>query len=374
MSESKTGEISELQINSPESWENAKAYAAIMGAVPASFSATIRMLVIGHLKNEDSWKARFQVIRLLNGPTMKSIFYHAAKTFRSKELEQNPKMGVRELVQLFKPLDLAGLLAVIYLYRRSHKIISKKESFAELSAQLCAEADIGGHLGDAIPSIGFGTGLLIGSIRYLALAPFINHDEDGYNRYLRHLKRQEGASLDLIYEASRWNCTSLQVASILLQSTGFGVEVAQGVVNGLDPRLTIHDVPDKDQYRVKITKVWIDSLKTTGEQPNLKMRGEFYPLKDALDLLQAQSSEIRSSGSKYSWLTRGKDDLKEEDYPHLYPKKKEGASEAAPAAAQAQEKVPVTYPNELLEFFSEAELQQMTQAQIDEMVKQVEIG
>src|SRR5690606_3282047 len=109
--------IHSVEINTAKSWENALSYSALIGAIPSSFTSTIRSLIVDHLRNNGSLSASslYQVSRLLRGPSTSAMLYYAAKTFREEELQRLDKIHTKALIKLFGPFDLAAIIAVIYL-------------------------------------------------------------------------------------------------------------------------------------------------------------------------------------------------------------------------------------------------------------------
>jgi hypothetical protein len=306
---SKMGDEESSDIATETIWENARAYASLLGVVPSSFSSLVRLLVRqGSDISSLDFKTIAQTERLLKGPTSRSMFFFCAKTFRELELDNKSDVTLRELVAMFSPFDLASLISLLYLYRRSEKLCKDDEAWASISSNISSLSEIGGYVGDAIPSIGLGTGLFVGCLREIALCTVGHHDPAGYQAYIRHLQdtKQE---LDLDFELQRWSTSSLQIASTLLQSMGFGVDMSEGIVFGLDPRVSIAEITDDASYRLKITRVWIDSMLETGEQPTISLRGEYYPLKEAMDRLQVVSKAVQSDGPRFSWLTADPESL-----------------------------------------------------------------
>ncbi|MCB0353981.1 MAG: hypothetical protein KDD64_10665 [Bdellovibrionales bacterium] len=306
------------EINSQKSWEIARAYAAKVGEIPAAFTSSIRMLLVDQVKNNKKISVgnQTQTALLLNSPSFKAMFYFAVKTFRDDELAAVTKVTRRTLPSLFEPLDLACIMGISFLFRRCRKKAAP-DLFDPLVERTQRDVNIGGYLGDAIPKIGLGYGILVGGIRYLSEAAFMLHDPEGYRRY-HNVREKKGVRFDLDLEVSRWGCTSLQVGSVLLQTLGFGIEFAESFVYGLDPRISDEATTDPNVYRVKISDIWITSLATEGSAPNITHRGAYYPLENDLETLLKLIQIEPLRGRPEAWLTKSKDELNENSAPELF--------------------------------------------------------
>ena len=75
-------------------------------------------------------------------------------------------------------------------------------------------------------------------------------------------------------------------------------------------------------------------MQNTGVAPDLRHRGEYYPLKEVLDRLVSQVEKVRSNGSLFRWLDKNKEDVSPEKTPQLFPK---GAEPAAAGTAEGAE-------------------------------------
>lgn len=308
----------EETVDTAKSWENAQAYAALLGNVPSSFSSTVRTLVNEHDKNnrELSYQVASRCERLLKGPKTRSMFYFGSLTFRESTLRGRDEVTLRDLVLLYEAFDIASMIAMIYLYRRVRHLCKEDAGWDELSNKLQKFGELGGYVGNAIPAIGLGTGMLIGSIRYIALATLLHHDNNGFNMYMKHLD-SAGGEADFDFELKRWNCSSLQIASVIMQSIGYGVDIPKGIVFGLDPAVEIENIIEDAPYRIKIAEVWMHSLIDSGEQPSIPMRGNYYPLKEDYEDLKRLSSQVISSGPRFNWLEVDEDDVENATNPFL---------------------------------------------------------
>ncbi len=305
------------ELNTPKSWEVARAYADKIGEMPFAFTSSIRMLLVDEKETGEMTNANAtQAALLLNSPSLKAMFYFAAKTLAPDKVEETKYISKRKLAAFFSPYELASLLAMAFLFRRCRKR-SKNDLFENLVFNIQRDVNIGAFVGQAIPHIGVGWGIMIGGIRHLAETAFLLHDSDGYGKYSRH-RAKLNVSFDIDFEVSRWGCTSMQVASVLLQSLGFGVELAESLVIGLDPRTPEEEIKEDRFYRVKITRLWIDTLIETGEIPQITHRGNYYPLESNLTVLFEKLQTEPTRGTDQAWLTKSKSDITPDKVPSLY--------------------------------------------------------
>ena len=318
-------------LNTPESWDAARRYAAQLSTVPASFQTTIRTLSSEHVagNKSESQASYFNVGRLVKSQSVKAALYFASRTYHAEVIQPKAFLSDRDLVNLYQPGDLAALFAVLYVYRKAQRVCTNDE-WQFITKMLHDQADIAAFIGGAIPRMGLSLGLILGALRPVGFAFIAKLKEKDFREYRRYLKTK-GIFSDLAEEQQRFGCTAIQVASILVQSTGFGIPFADALTRGA----TTFDVYDKtlegEALAVKTLDVWLQSMINTGNAPDLRHRGEFYPLKEVLDRLLSQVERVRSNGSLFAWLDKNKDDISPEKTPQLF--QKDAAPSAAPEAA-----------------------------------------
>ena len=291
-----------------QGWEEAREIAANFGAIPSLFSACIRGLMTDSKEGSGmSRGTRHSLKVLMLGGNFRAAIYHAGLTFRPDQTDEKAFKTPEGVTKAFKLDELAYLTALLFSYRRMQKLCATKHSdrWPDISRAVILESEVGGHLGLAIPKIGFGWGILIGSIRNLAMGLLLVSKPKEFHKY-RIDQKVKKSEFDLSYEREVWGCTHLQVASIILQTLGMGVNLAQAMELGFDAALS--NSLATDVYRVRITREWISALLKTGKAPEMTHRGDFYPLRPELDKLTAAAQEIVSSGSAYEWLEKGKAD------------------------------------------------------------------
>jgi hypothetical protein len=300
---------------SPESWEQAKRMAGLVGEIPSVFSTCIRFFRIDAERNKGilTPSSRYCFARLIDSPSMSAALYFAARTYRATSLLSLPELRPRDLMDLFKADELAAIVAALYLQRRIERGCPATE-WINLLPNMTLYSEVGGHVGQAIPKIGFAFGLLLGTFRHLTLALMMGIDEKKFIAYRRHLKFT-GAPFELSMEQQLWGTTHPQLASMLLQVMGLGTGYFEAVVAGLYPGKIQDTTQTEHAYLGRVTALWIDTLVATGSIPNIVHRGQYYPLGTELDVLLSTVASLRKEGSQFRWLTRNRADLG----PHLDP-------------------------------------------------------
>ena len=298
-------------------WVIGSKYAQLLGAAPSSFTTLIRGLVNDQSKNnnEISFHNQQSMVRFLRGESMQAPFYYILKTFKSEMLKGSP-IAPRDVVTAFKPFELAACLALLYTYRRVRGLVKDEQEWKYLSEPVHPRSELGAFVGQAITNIGPGTGMLAGSIGFLARAAFLLHDQKGYIDYRRHLKKHDLLA-DLEYELKRWGCTYSNVAAHILISLGFSKETAIPFGLGLGLSELPKESNSQYTYAVKLVEVWTTALLDNGRPPEIRHSGNFYPVASALQLLTEQAGYIKSSGSHFHWLERQKKDINPESTPEF---------------------------------------------------------
>lgn len=307
-SKSKVSTPRAAQAFSYETWEEARRVASKIGAIPSPFTTCIRFLRRDLQNNSESLSQEsvYWINQFLRSPTFKAPLYYGALSFFPDKLELELDLAPKTFIRLYSLPGLIHALCAIYLSKRIQTSCDETE-FKKLAKGLLAESEIAVAVGQALPRVGFPMALLLGTLRQLSRAVFLIVDKSGYIAHIRAV-RSKGVAYDLADETLRWRCNHVQVASILLQILGIGVETGTAIVNGLSAELSEMENLSEEARKVLVCDCWIQSLLKTGKEPDISHRGEFYPNKTSLEKLIRTASEIRKSGSKESWLLRGRED------------------------------------------------------------------
>ncbi|RIL10439.1 MAG: hypothetical protein DCC75_04345 [Proteobacteria bacterium] len=308
------------EYGTPESWEEAKEISSLAANIPNSFSTTIRFL----RNDAETRKAeqglspasKFALGRLVRSPSFLSPLYFAALTFKPDKLTEMKGVTANHLIGIFGADELAAIVSLVYLYRRIRKGCDQ-EQWNFVDSSIIAQVDLGGFIGQSMERIGLSYGILASGMEHLATLMYLGVDKNGFIKYRRSLKKK-GVSFDQVEEQQMWGCTHSQIASILTQPLGLGKVVGNALTQGLAPMdKGAIDSLSSEAYGVYIIAVWREALLKTGKPPDIAHKGQFYPRPDALNQLLERAQEIRSSGSKYSWLSKGKEDISPEKTPQL---------------------------------------------------------
>lgn len=325
------------QIESAHSWEEARRIGSLIGDVPSSFSSVLRFIRQDADKGstELGKYARFGLSRLLKSDSFVSPLFYAARVFCPDKVEDGSSLTRQKIGSLFTPKDLCVLIALSYLFRKI-RAGCPAEEWVFIEELLNQHSFVGGMVGSAIPTIGLADGLLSGSIRMLSQAMFLGIDKVNYPKYRREMKRK-GVLCDLETEQQIWQCTHAQIASILIQPFGFGIQASEQLLSGLSFGLENAQSLPKPVVAQRTLWLWIEALLKTGKQPDISHRVDLFPNKTDLDNLLASVTQFKSDPGQFVWISRGKADISPETTPSLFPAKVEKI--AAPVEEVATEVV-----------------------------------
>ncbi len=301
----------------PESWEYARAFAGSLGSLPSSFTSVIRLLVTDFDKDPSSLSqyGSFFCTRLLRTPSVQAPYFNAIR-FLKPQLLTNPSKAftTKNFLGAFGGYEHAVFLATIFLHRHCRNLCNAS-LLQDVTHRLQRGLNLGWLIGNAIPSIGPGAGLLLGGFRVLGFLPFIKHDADGFSNYWSHLN-SNGLDLDLNYEFQRWQCNSLQVALMMGQQLGFGIPRVVPLMKAItttSPLLTAEDA----ERAFRVIDVWMESIVKLHSAPAIPLPPKYYPNKSELDSLLKRSSDALD-GLESEWLTKVPADITPKTAPQLF--------------------------------------------------------
>lgn len=308
-----------VEKNSPESWENSRSYSALLGDVPASFSSTTRSLVLDVEKRGGklSPASKFLALRLLKGKNLKAPFYFAAALLRERELSTKNTVTDNDLLALFKPDEIAALFAVIYLYKKAKKFCDPTE-WGFIAPALMRSVDAASMVGAAIPNVGLAAGVFAGAMQHIAISTFLRYNIKHFTEYRRSIKSRS-TLFDIDKQMEYYGCTSPQIASIFIQSVGFGVTYSTAYALAFSDGKLI-DKTDPSSSPFKVVELWMNSILSTGQIPQVVHDSKFYPPDKASIDWFMQKLQKFSEGKDVTnhWLERGKEDISPELTPQLY--------------------------------------------------------
>lgn len=214
-------EMKNLESEARLGWQAAEELLRPFGAVAANFSEAIRLLVhhyeVG--SNRLPLSAENHIIRLLRNGTIKATYYYLTKEYRPEVLKPGKLIDAKEFFEAYTPFEHAVILAYCYLSRNLSRK-TDKDDWAYVENPLYEALTTGGIIGNGVPEIGLGFGLLSRGLRYLAFAPFLRENRRGFKDYRIHLKSKDLA-YDIPYEEREFQTNSIQIAAIILERMGF---------------------------------------------------------------------------------------------------------------------------------------------------------
>ncbi len=201
-------------------WRAASELLKPFGPVAANFTEAIRTLVGGFERGSTLFNGtQNHIIRLLKNNTVKATYFFFSKQFRPEILEGKKHISEKDIFLVYTPIDHAAIISLCYLFKTLSRKIDKEE-WEYVQTPLYEALSIGACVGLTIPDVGLGIGLLSSGIRYLALAPLLRENRRAFKEYRQHLKAKDLA-FDNQFEERLWQCTSTQVAAIMLERMGF---------------------------------------------------------------------------------------------------------------------------------------------------------
>lgn len=209
-------------INNAESWSFARRYATLLGPIPSSVSGAIKTLWAAHEESLSSGELEITsrlvmaVKRVDRSAVLKTPLYFAAqKLFPEKFSETVEDDTSKALLHILGPGMFASLLGLIYMHRRYNKV-TPKEEWEQLSKEYVLAMEYGLTLGQRVAALDPATCMLVGGIRYAALATYLMRDKKSYAGY-----RNLGKDFDVEFELERWGCDHGQIAGHILKALGF---------------------------------------------------------------------------------------------------------------------------------------------------------
>jgi hypothetical protein len=301
-------------------WDEASEILAPFGQIAANFSEAVRMLSTSHIKGgELDLGGRNHIARLLKNDTLKATYYYFAKQFKP-QLFQTPsgKLSNSELLNGFSPIDHAAVLSLCYLFKNLSRRIDNDE-WEYVKTPLYEALFIGGNIGLAINEVGLGIGLLTRGIRYLAFAPLLKDDRKAFKEYRQHLKSRDIA-FDSDFEFKTWRCTTVQIASLLLERIGFPRSTA--LQFGYAANKSAPPEPDSTfglPFRIAecLTEGFMEGNEIPEVAPDWVGEAIKFSPQVRGNLLIALR-ESHEEEKKIEWLNKGSSDLSPEATPELF--------------------------------------------------------
>jgi hypothetical protein len=296
-----------------EAWNRGMQAVDALGRIPPVFTHAVRALILEEARcpYEDlSSGTEHLLARLIHSPTLKSTLYHAAITYYDDISPELMRMNSRDILQVFRRSDLAVIIAARFFYARIVMRLSGQQR-AVLDELISVDGDLGGHIGCCVPDLTPGYGIFIGVLAPLAPLLLVLNSPD------KEVRKDPCQALLYTHEQqlAQYGGNGLHVLAAMLQKMGFGMDWTNGLIKVWNrcfasPQDSYQwDEADEIGSRLHITKIWFDSLKATGQTPIIELPNQFIPRRDAMNRLLGLTEELSNNGSRFHWLSRGKDDI-----------------------------------------------------------------
>jgi hypothetical protein len=299
-----------IEPGSIESWNNAQEFAAILPPINTLFSGCVRTLwpptasfTPGELVR------RFPFDAIFKNASVKSLLYHAAVALGRHDPAEDDQITGLKLVDMFDFRELTSVLMISYLDTALRKL-TDESTWKTSAGEIDLHTEVGALIGEAIPAIGVGCGMMVPAIRLFAIALFSRKDLRGYKAYMRELHKNE-MLFDLRYEESKWGCNHLQISSILLQICGFGVNAPSGMLLGSEVGHLVKVVAANDEMLAwSHSRQWLEALLQRERAPvGVDEKGKFFPSEEGLNSLQKKIDNLSGKPSTFNWRRKRREDL-----------------------------------------------------------------
>lgn len=296
---------------SPESWEYARGYAGVFGTVPSSFTSVIRSLMSEHSAGlaQTAGNNKYFVLRLLKSPSLLAPLYFASEVYNPEVLTQNGPTPADQLIKGFSPFELACILGLVYIVRKVQGLVDPEE-FKYVIDPVIPNANVAFAIGRTITAVGVGTALIEATIIPLAVCAFAKHDLKGFKEYRREVMKKLSGKWNPDLEVERWGCNHIQIASVLLQTLGFGITRSNALVAALSSKSELGSLEEVNLSRdFRMATLWREAISTTYAAPTVPLPPKYYPTKAAQDNAVSMIKDVLGDEDACRWLFKGKDDL-----------------------------------------------------------------
>jgi|GEM_PF-5602528 len=368
------------EAQSPGSYEVARARCQALGAFPWTFVSCNRLLLEDYRLGSEKFSPQtcYELKRLLKSPSALSSLYTFVRTYYPGRFSRGEIYGPLALAKLLDPLTLAAALSLMYLYKRAKRMCPKDE-WAWLAEKWEKGADLGWRVGNALPEIGTGCGMLGEGVLYAALALFLCSRNSPFAQYKRHLI-QNKLRFDPAMEHKLFGCTSVQVASLIVTGFGFGSVIAGGFAQGFSAIWGSSSRLAAEAKRFCLLNQWLHVLRDPAKRASLISLKPGSPEELVFKELTARVEASKEEEFPSPWLRKGKDDFQLAEMPGLAleevesSKVAEAMEEPPPSPPQAEEKglpVKCSYadlPPELQELVTPEEFKQLEHLPLEQVI------
>jgi hypothetical protein len=315
-----TDTFSHLDDDAKLGWKAAGELIRPFGPVAANFSEAIRLLVAAHYSDDPqaSLAGQNHVVRLIKNETIKATYYFFSKQFKPDLLSGKRPVTEKDFFQAFSPIDHAAILTFCYLFKTLGKKIEGDE-WDYVQTPLYEALAIGGRVGQSIKDIGLGLGLLARGVRYLAFATFMRENRKAFKEYRQHLKAKD-IPFDTAFEENLWQCSSIQIAGLLLERMGYPRAVGLQLVAACE-RSSATSADMKFGVPFRMAECLIDAYMEGHEIPTTTpawVGKEIDLPAEVRGTLLAALNQVLDQTDRIEWLSKSSADISESNTPELF--------------------------------------------------------
>jgi hypothetical protein len=338
-----------------QSWQLARQVSNSIKPLPIAFTSSVRLLICDQLGNKGTIRpvTKFQVARIFRSNSFKAMLYYATKDLYPAAVKDKPFVSTGDMMALYSPADLASLIGMYVMYKKVRRLVDEQE-WKQFKYDLNKQIFIGGQIGISIPKIGVGAGILTASMALLSLATLYSAEPKAFANYRRQLQKNSFKQ-DPKQEIEIWGCSSLQIATLNMSILGYGVEVSEALMKGLESARSFHKLNNPMHLDYYMARLWLHTFWDKQKQPNITIPGDYYPLE--ADRVKSVSAIDGFKESDIHWFERNAEDVEESKTPQLFNK------------AEVNEEV----PEELQEVFSMDEITAMEENDFDDLIDQIDL-
>ncbi len=296
------------ELESDESWSKARQYAALIGPIPSTLADALRILWKEYQANPKGKQVStpsdeaVRAIRMIErAPKLRAPIYFAASALYPDRFDGYAEDDVcRALLYILGPGMFAVLLGVVYFHRRVTKIVTS-EDWQKLTKDLLINMELGFLVGQSSPRLGEAEGLLIGSIRHLALATMLIVKPADFAKY----RRTTSKKFDPVLETNFFGCDHAQIAAYLINMLGFRKDVLE--MGSAIRKIGKTTLPLSDALQIwKASLFFLDHLKMGICPPPDQSCSERLELTSPAicESLLNRCNQILDRGSSFGWLLR----------------------------------------------------------------------
>jgi hypothetical protein len=229
-------EVTQRAPLSAESWEIAKAQSVVLGPPNGLVSDLIRSISNARINPTYTDPGSFRLFAHQSAsflvkvsPTMASALFFAAQEYFPAQLFAIRPLTKAKLISLFDPDELLAVITSTYLARTCRKVISEGIWVAH-QEKIVVHSFLGGLIGRNSPDIGFGCGLIIAFLDYIAFLAQASVRIDPFQKLQERL-RLDQKIFDPDLELEWLSCCHRQVASAIATWSGFDARL-RGAFHG----------------------------------------------------------------------------------------------------------------------------------------------